>query len=947
MNIFDLLEEKTELPLYDWMKPGSGFAFVLVTPDNIEECISECMQSGRIALDLETTGLDNRVFKGETKDKIVGVCLSGDGWKGFYIPLRHVWVHPHTKERIPHPSNIPWHLFSAHLRRLIQHIMEGNAVAAFHNGKFDQEFLEHPGGEPFGCWDSPSTWEDALILGYLRNSRARSKRLKEMAAAPPTADSNHPTGGPGLGMSMFELKDLFPSDTPANGYDFALLDPTHPNNLIYACSDAICTWRLVDILLPAVLHPAHGFSQERIYRIEKACVAATRWMERNRIPTSPERVMDLIKLGQQEWFDSILEVYSMASHILGRDVMPGFYKVLRDNWEVDNPYRLLPQQLTEAKLQENIRYPNPVGVADTRGKKWPLIYDVNAPKQLGEMFDEMAVPGLVRTENSGQVKTSKDVLEKVIERAEQKFPFMSKIRRFREVNKALSNYLYPMLEEVDPTDFTMRINFNGHKVDTGRFSTPARERELGESNSRKLLGWPAINFQSIPASYDPTRPPSMTRIRECIVAREGFLIVSIDFSGEELRLITNLSREPKWLDEFFRCSGCSRTFPRGDGSQTPPAPPARCPNCGSDKIGDIHTLTALELNGKDAIHLPEWKQLRQTGKIVNFALSYGGGGQAVVRATGCDKNEGWRVKQKFDGSYPTLYRWWGGQHQFASKHGFVLTPFGRIYPVPDIFSSDGGFRAKAERNAVNGPVQASGADICKIAMALIYKECKTRGWLDHCRMIATMHDELVFEIHESILSDALDMLIPTMTRNPFILAQRWPVPFTSDCEIGKDWSVPWNLEAMRYGEVRFEGNKKIKAPTKPRLQDYESPLDFEEALKTFPEKQKAWQTLPNLPSCLQGILTTLETQSTPLPESPAIVVEEMPEEDPKVFHYTLKGPLNRMVAVQLAAILHQLKGSGTRKLVLRAPDGTVLDWTDEDCFINEVKFLVKAETFGV
>ena len=1096
LDVFEgLLSTKKVLPKHAWMATKR---FVLVTPENLVECIEACINGvkGRFSLDLETTGLDNRVYNGETKDKIVGVCLSGDGVTGWYIPLRH-------KKGAEH--NVPFMTFDSEFRRLMAAVDEGKVKALFHNGKFDQEFLEFNGNEPYGNWDAPKNWEDTLILAYLRNSRARRKSLKVLSEASndePSQEQIALVGGRGLGMKMYELEDLFPEDHPKNQYDFSLLDPSEEGPLIYGCSDGICTWLLADLLLDDVLKPKkHPYNQGVVYIIEKLCVAATRWMERNGIQTDPEKVMALIKLGQQEWHDSVMDVYRSASEILGRDIMPGYYKLLlygspedgiTYKFVSDDPLNLLAQQVQTAKNRENRYFPNPVGFVTSRGKRWPLIYDVNAPAQLGQMFEEMGVPGLIYTEKSQQnvdkskwqVKTAKDVLERIIDEAEDKFPFMKLIKRFRETNKALSSYLYPMLEYSDPDDYTMRVGFVAHKVDTGRFSTPAKERELGVANKSQLPGWPEINFQSMPATYDPKRPACMTRLRECIVAREGYYIVAIDYSGEELRLVTNLSGEAKWLDEFFHCSSCDRKFSRGDGASTPPPPPARCPNCGSDKIGDLHTLTALGVYGQDAPTRDNWKALRGYAKCVhpdtlvglfeggthagirplhvltfgaddhflpvrrmtsvwdgqqdipvqstynggvrhlfhvvtrrgiltcsdqhaflrsdgslaslslglavgdmlaepnnapylnppiwtrlkyrpfegvpevevqttpdmayfaglflgdgskggtttigiahgligkidktgttynqwqdllvaalhavgfaprrlpksvymgsrhvmrfletldlvdgvaggrtlrvplwvlqagsegvlqflgglfdtdgtvnkidagiswttkdavfagqiaalvhalgvtpavepswnktygrwyyrvnvrasdalqvakymqhpgkrsrlretssgsrypnkvlaiipagnmpcvdisldtkehiywtngllthnstNFALCYGGGGNAVVRATGCDKNEGWRIKTQFDATYLGLKRWWAGQHRFAKEYGFVLTAFGRIYPVPDIWSADGGFRSKAERNSVNGPIQG-----CQVYEARVWTD---------------------------------------------------------------------------------------------------------------------------------------------------------------------------------------------------------------------------------
>lgn len=1005
---FGLFDDEA-LVKHPWM---AHKRFILVTEGNLTECIDACINgvNKRFSLDLETTGIDNRVFNGETKDKIVGVCLSGDGMTGWYIPLRH----QNTKTNpTAAKHNIPFMTFDREFRRLMAAVDGGKVVAVFHNAKFDQEFLEFNGHGAYGNWDVPRHWEDTIILAYLRHSRARKKSLKILAGSPaedPTQEQIALMGGRGLGMKMYELSDLFPK--PEKGrvveYDYSKLDPSQEGPLIYGCSDGICTWLLADLLIPEVLSPKkHSYDQRVIYTVEKLCVVATRWMERNLLQTDPNKVMELIKLGQQEWFNAVMEVYRAAGVILGRDVMPGYYKVLKLNppgattggFVPDDHLNLLNQQVERAKRLENgpIGYPNPMGVATARGKTWPLVYDVNAPQQLGQMFEEMAVPGLKYTEKSGQVMTAKAELERVIDEAADRFPFMVLIKRFRETNKALTSYLYPMLEHVDPSNHTMRISFNAHKVDTGRFSTPAKERELESAKTKEIAGWPEINLQSMPAGYDPKRPACMTRLRECVVARPGYYIVAIDFSGEELRLVTNLSGEPKWLEEFFHCTGCNRKFPQGQPGKTPVAPPSRCPNCGSDKIGDLHTLTALSIYGQDAGNRADWKKLRGNAKGVNFALCYGGGGNAVVRACSVDKNEGWRIKNAFDETYLGLKKWWAGQHRFANEHGFVLTAWGRIYPVPDIWSAERMWIEKAKRNSVNGPIQGSGADIIKIAMGKVYLECKKRGWLDLVKMVATMHDELVFEMHGSIIEEAIAVLTPVMTSNSLIMGKNWPVPMTTDCEIGLNWAVNWDLNGMRHREVRFDGDKKVKEPKKPSRDDFIDDDDgFQKALAAYPNKKAAWEAMPHSwPAELRQHFTNLgpagkgAQQSppqmvppAPVPASLSLSAEVQPQEMPgpetspeiaervmlvvdegpvvPVYHppsamksgetydFTLRGALTPGMCANLAEVINACQHGGTKKLRLLLPDGTVLQgWSDTDYFIIPNQFYWQADARGL
>lgn len=971
MDFGDFLNQSKTGKKKPWMDTKK---FLLGTVDNLASIIDQCIASGRYALDLETEGLDNRVYTTPagvrgTYHQIAGVGLCPDGETGYYIPLRHAKLNL-DGTRAFYECNIPIETFAKEFLRLTEATDAGKTVAVFHNGKFDQEFLQFNGtGTPWGEWEKPSTWDDTLILCYLRNSRARIKNLKALAATPrdvhKDAWANTPCGGPGLGMEMLELYEAFGHDKADSHftYDFTLLDPTDETTLLYACGDVICTWLLYPVLAPPVLDPdSDGQTQKAIYAIEKGAVTSCRWMERNGIHVDLERVKELIILGHKEWFASIMEVYDAGTRILGRDIMPGHYRILRENFIDNDATILIYQQIETAERKASLEASSKgQTILGRDNRKWPVVYDVNAPGQLGVMFDEMGVPNLKHTEKSGQVKTSKDELDRVIEEAGDQFPFMTKIKRFREVNKALSTYLYPMIWDIeptggiDPTGGVMRISFNAHKVDTGRYATSAKE-----GGRSRLPGWPSLNFQSIPSTaFDPKnpRPECMRRIREVVTARPTPVdappkfIAAIDFSGEELRLVTNLSREPLWVSEFFRCSGCSRTFsqePRpstGVGSsQTPLPPPPRCSNCGSDKIGDLHTLTAMAMYGADAPTRADWKILRGNGKVVNFALLYGGGGTAVQRATGCDKNEGWRHKNQFDKTYKGLLIWWEQTKNFGRKHGFVRTAFGRKYPLPDINSPDGMFKSKAERNSLNGPVQGAGADIIKIAMTLVYKEMKKRGWLDKVMMIASMHDELVFEIDGDVIEEVLPILVQTMAANSVILGRNWPIPFTCDVEIGTDWTVQWDVNGITFKEVRFVGNKKIKDKSKcPEGMNFDDLAHWPDAL--LPWFKVAQGFAPNktaiplvsapaaTPQAAVGESFTMEPPanlsaigSSMSRASPVAMEAPTPAKD---WEFKLEAPLTASTVAKLASVIFNNRGRGMSPLTVRTMSGEVLDLEPE------------------
>ena len=774
MDFFDQLEEigKPSVEKKPWM---GDVELILATESMLEGIAQECIEAVHFGLDLETTGLDQRAFPNdagthETVDKIVGYCIAPTTTRAFYIPVRH-------KES---EKNVPPRLVA----NMVRKIQEGGGIAVFHNAKFDQKFLMYEPAGNAGSWEDPKSWDDTLILAYLRNSRARNKGLKSLS-------KNE------LGREMIELRDLFPSeDVKAKRLDFSTLDPSWEPVVWYAAADALNTLSLFHLFHSQVVgKDEHNRGQKTLYLIEKICLTATMWMEQCRIHIDRTKLEELIRLGQGEWWDCIGDVYRDVEDLLGRDARPSW---MQGMGEVFDPQSLQPnyREVRESFMVKKASLPPiPKSVPSLLDPKiletidFPYSYDITIPAELGKMLRELGVAGLKATEKSGQVKTSKDVLEGVIDKQSDKYPWMSRVKRFREIDKALGTNLFPIYHDTTPTrspDGCVWANFNGTKVDTGRFSTPT-------PRGGAFFGQVHWNVQSTTATYDKSKPQCARRQRECVSARPDHLLFAIDYSGVELRIVTNLSMEPKWLAEFFRCSSCDRSFERGI------LPPPFCPTCGSDKIGDLHSLTALGIYGESAKDASDFKQKRQVGKIVNFLLCYGGGGNAVTRSTGVPKEEGWRIKNQFDKTYKGLVRWWHSQHKVAFKQKYVTTAFGRKYPVPDIVHEQRGFREKAKRNAVNGPVQGSSADIMKLAMGLLYREFQERGWLDRLFMTITIHDELVFEVHKSLASEAVPVIEHIMCVET-VKNLGWVVPLKVDIEFGEDWTVPYNLTELMWGK---------------------------------------------------------------------------------------------------------------------------------------------------
>lgn len=903
MNLNDLLFDEHGRPqitapkakLRDWMK---DYTFELVTEETLSRVIDECIASGLYSLDLETTGLNVRVYDNRTVDQIVGFCLSPNGQVGYYIPIRH------TKDG--EVANLSISKVQSEMIRL----EKSNSRAIFHNGKYDCELLQFCGGAPMGTWENPKKWEDTLILAYLRDSRAKRKGLKYLAKVE-------------LDMDMIELKELFPQDHPKGNLNYAFLDPNIPEVLAYAASDAIITYKLYEILAPQVIGKLAKPNQASIYQIEKACVAATRWMERCRLPIDREVVKELIELGQKEMFDALKSVYEGASKHLGREVTPAYFSLLEQSFTTEAGYPIKDQiddckalALRKGLADDSFIEKEAKSLLDGRKREtyqFPYTYDIMSPRQLGMLLWEIGVKVEV-TEKSLenhkkdpskelQIKTAKGDIEQLVDSVGDTYPFMAKVKLFREIQKSISTNLLPMYED-SSEDGTLKINFNGHRVDTGRFSTPG-QKDKGNG----LFGGTRFNLHSLPSTYDPNRPECMRRLRECVKARDNNYLVAIDFSGEELRIVTNLSLEPLWLEQFFKCSECDTHFDRSK------RPPQRCPKCGSDKIGDLHTLTTLSIFGQDAKKDPRWKALRGMGKATNFSLCYGGGRGAVQRAVGVDENEGARIKAQFDKTYQGLAQWWGKQKKSAVEWGFVKTAFGRKYPVPDAMLPrrgetngipNGGLIAKAQRNAINGPIQGTGADILKIAMALIHREVVQRGWENQAMMIACMHDEILFEIDREILKEAIDLFVDIMSVRT-VKTRGWAVPLTVDIEIGKNWKVPWDLYAIQHGE------EEMPEELRPYLGEGGTP-------KPKKEKPKQVSEEPTQPKLTAG----------------------------EVFEYSLPStPLSYTMGLGLVDCIKRCHNSGTHPLRVVTSNGDVVWSENMGIVVSPTVFKIRAEDFGL
>jgi len=392
--------------------------------------------------------------------------------------------------------------------------------------------------------------------------------------------------------------------------------------------------------------------------------------------------------------------------------------------------------------------------------------DPNSPKQLSEFLfsrsgmDITPKPDINKA--SGQYKTDAETLKNLAKK-EHAPPILKDIVEFREVEKFIGTYLTGLVNNPDEND-ELRFSFKQTGAASGRFSAPAGQPDHGYSG---------IPVHGIPGGSE---------IRRVFEAREGYTMVKADYAGEELRIAANESEEPVWIDEFLH----------GDG--------------------DLHSITARAFFNKPEVT----KEERKGGKIANFSLLYGGGPQAIIRATGCSLDVARTRKKAFDKAVPTFAGWIKGQHKRVKKEMGVWTAFGRWLPIPDANSEERAIRAACERHSVNYVVQGTGADIMKISMILLHKAFYKRGWLkngdDSVRMLLTVHDEVVCEIRHDRVAEAIPLIVDLM-ESPWTMPRQptWRVPLIVEPLVGFNWASGYEARLVteahpaKDGEVVMNG----------------------------------------------------------------------------------------------------------------------------------------------
>lgn len=349
-------------------------------------------------------------------------------------------------------------------------------------------------------------------------------------------------------------------------------------------------------------------------------------------------------------------------------------------------------------------------------------FNIDSPKQLGEvLFDHMQISTKAKKTKTGQYATGEDILQKL----KHTHAIIPMILDYRQLRKLKNTYVDPLPTLMDAVDGRIHTSYMQTVAATGRLS----------SNNP--------NLQNIPIRSDKGK-----EIRKSFIPRgKGFKLMAADYSQIELRIIAALSEDDNMIEAFR--SGV-----------------------------DIHKATAAKVFN---VPLEEvTRDQRSSAKAVNFGIIYGQSAFGLAQNLNISRKEAKQIIDSYFEQYPTIKGYMDGAVSKARENGYVETIMKRRRYLSDINSANAVVRGFAERNAVNAPIQGSAADVIKLAMIGVHGAMKEANLKS--KMLLQVHDELVFDVHESEVE-----LMQDLVKKEMESAVELTVPMEVEMEVADNW----------------------------------------------------------------------------------------------------------------------------------------------------------------
>ena len=348
-------------------------------------------------------------------------------------------------------------------------------------------------------------------------------------------------------------------------------------------------------------------------------------------------------------------------------------------------------------------------------------FNINSPKQLGDiLFVKMNLPSGKKTKTG----YSTDVM--VLEDLESYgYDIARLLLDYRKLNKLKTTYVDTLPNLVD-SNSRIHTSFNQIGTATGRLSSSDP------------------NLQNIPVKTDDG-----IKIREGFIAGEGKVLMSIDYSQVELRVLTSMSKDEN-LIEAYR------------------------------EEKDLHDLTARRIfNLADSETVS--REQRTIAKIINFSIIYGKTPFGLAKELKIPVKDASEYIKKYFEQYPRVTTFEKEVIEFGEEHGYVKTLFGRKRYISGIDSKNKTIKSQAERMAVNTVIQGTAAEVLKKVMVKVYDVLKDK---EDIALLLQVHDELIFEVEKSSVEKYSEILADIMKNT----VQLEDVKLNININIGKNWA---------------------------------------------------------------------------------------------------------------------------------------------------------------
>jgi len=351
-------------------------------------------------------------------------------------------------------------------------------------------------------------------------------------------------------------------------------------------------------------------------------------------------------------------------------------------------------------------------------------FNLNSTQQLSDVLFgalHLSPPDKGRKTASGHYSTAAGVLDEM----SGQHPVVDMILEYRELSKLKSTYVDALPVQIHPEDGRVHTSFSQTGAVTGRLSSSDP------------------NLQNIPTRTDLGR-----RVRRGFIADPGNVLLSVDYSQIELRIVAHMAGDEAMLNAF--------------------------------RAGqDIHATTAAAIYGVPLEAVT--KEMRRHSKAINFGLIYGMSAFGLTRSTELTLSESQDFVEAYFKQFPGVKKYLDGIRKEAARSGYVETMLGRRRYFPNLKSGlNHAMKNREEREAINAPIQGTAADIMKMAMIKIPPAMAQAGL--HGKMLLQVHDELVVECPRNELNSVAGVVQDVMEN-----AYPMDIPLTTEARWGMNW----------------------------------------------------------------------------------------------------------------------------------------------------------------